>query len=207
MTRRVSIPMASIASSFRRSVWMRRGARAGRSTAIGCGSNVIANEGRPIALARSTTVSRIRRCPRWTPSKLPIVPTPPRGRSVWRRGSRMTCMGSCQLSADDATRHVVIERLFDPDRNDGSGCEVPAAGVGDQDTSVDVGRLRAHPALEEILVLLRGAFHDRLDRSAAQRAQLLSRDGLLQRQEKVLSPLLLLGRDGVPEGLGARAGL
>jgi hypothetical protein len=93
------MPSASIASSFWRSVWMRRGARSGRSTAIGWGSKVIAKEGRPVSRARVTTPSRMRRCPRWTPSKLPIVPTPPRGRSVERIGSRMTCIeaGLCFL--------------------------------------------------------------------------------------------------------------
>ena len=55
MTSRVSIPIASIASSFWRSVWMRRGARSGRRTAMGCGSNVIANDGRSTSRARATT--------------------------------------------------------------------------------------------------------------------------------------------------------
>ena len=46
------MPIASIASSFWRSVWIRRGAWSGRSTTIGCGSNVIAKDGRPISRAR-----------------------------------------------------------------------------------------------------------------------------------------------------------
>ena len=53
----------------------------GRSTFSGCGSKVSATDGTPSSRARATVPRGSAWWPRWTPSKLPMVTTPPRGRS------------------------------------------------------------------------------------------------------------------------------
>src|SRR6266508_357537 len=136
----------------------------------------MATEARPTSLPRSTTSSRILRCPRCTPSKFPIVTMPSRGRSEARRGSRTTRMGISRgyaslqskvqrpkRSADDSADEVVVVGVRDPDADDVARCDVATAGVVDQEAAVDLGRLRANPPFEQAFGLVARAFDDRFE--------------------------------------------
>src|SRR5262249_23771571 len=176
------MPIASTASSFCRRVWIRRGAWSGRRTASGCGSKVIATEGLETSRARAATVPRILRWPRWTPSKFPIVTTPPRGRSGARRGSRTTRIrpDPRRESGDEPSDQVVLVGLGHADPDDLSGRDIPAGRVVDQKPPVDLGGLRPDAPFEEVLGLLAWPFDDRLDLAADERPVLLPGDRLLE---------------------------
>src|SRR2546422_1338419 len=79
MNRRRSIPCAARISTFCWRVRIVRGALSGRRILRGWGSKATASASIRSARARSRTFSRILWCPRWTPSKFPMVATHARG--------------------------------------------------------------------------------------------------------------------------------
>ena len=83
-----SSPVAASSRSFDRSSVRRNTGSDGRSTLRGCGSNVTAIAGRRARAARERRASITARCPRCTPSKLPIAATAPLQRGRRRRHVR-----------------------------------------------------------------------------------------------------------------------
>src|SRR5687768_2654165 len=66
-------PAAASSSSLSRSRLSRAGAASGAKNSRGCGSKVSTQEVKSSSAALAVTRSMSARCPRWTPSKLPIV--------------------------------------------------------------------------------------------------------------------------------------
>src|SRR5262249_33979138 len=154
--------------------------------------------GREASRARATTASRILRCPRCTPSKFPMVTIPARGRSDARKGSRMTCIvldvsdplsALRSLSRDDRADEVIFVCLDDPDTDNSARPHRPTGGVVDQETAVDLGRLRTQPPFEQVIALIAGSFDEGLDDLPAESPVLLARDRLLKRKKEGLPPL------------------
>ena len=75
MTQSTSTPSASISSALRPGSVRIAGCEPGRTTSAGCGSNVTTTEATPSSRARCTVWPMICWCPRWTPSKTPMVTT------------------------------------------------------------------------------------------------------------------------------------
>ena len=87
-----SIPALSSNSNFSRKVVRRAGASSGEKNSRGCGSKVIAAVGRPSCCAAVDRACNMAWCPRWTPSKLPMVrargPIAEAGIPKWMRMNR-----------------------------------------------------------------------------------------------------------------------
>ena len=75
MTSVASGPCAAMRARFSSRDASGAGARSGRNTAAGFGSNVHTSDVTPSPRARSTAVSRILACARWMPSKAPSATT------------------------------------------------------------------------------------------------------------------------------------
>lgn len=73
-----STPCPRSNSSFSRRRVRRTGAESGEKNSRGCGSKITTQLGTPSSSERSRRRARIAWCPRWTPSKLPMVATQPR---------------------------------------------------------------------------------------------------------------------------------
>src|SRR5438067_4222921 len=73
---RTSSPAAAHSSRLRESVVIRGGAYSGARTFAGCGSKVSAAAGPDSSLPVARAASKRPRCPRWTPSKLPMARAP-----------------------------------------------------------------------------------------------------------------------------------
>ncbi|CPU67455.1 Uncharacterised protein [Mycobacteroides abscessus] len=85
-SRTASRPVAASSSTRSAMPVMSSGALSGRCTADGCGWNVTATARASRSRARSTMRPSTWACPRWTPSKLPIVTTDgPKPGGTWLR--------------------------------------------------------------------------------------------------------------------------
>src|SRR5438270_1336941 len=80
-----------------------------------------------------------------------------------------------------------------------------ASGVVDEEPTIDLGRLRAQTAFEQIVAFRTGALDDRFRDASLERAVLLARDRLLEGEQEFLAPLFLFRGDGISQGLGARS--
>src|SRR5215210_5747748 len=173
----------------------------------GWGSKVITTDGTPSSRARATTRSMMARWPRWRPSKLPILPMPPRGRSVlWLAyASWTTCMdrSRCSLSDDSGSGG---ERDFDAGGAFGTD-DVPdqVIGVGfgdlhlhqgtgrrrtvvDQEPAVDLRGHAMMAPLEEMLGFFTDPFDEDRQPPAEQPPPVLQGDRALRLQELAEPP-------------------
>ena len=128
ITHSTSTPSASISSALRAGSVSMAGCEPGRTTSDGCGSNVTTTDGTPSSPARSTVCPMICWCPRWTPSKTPIVTT-----------DRPQPAGAACTPATAACRSSLLSRRSAASRH-------PPAGPTDLRTAVRPGRARSPPA-------------------------------------------------------------
>ena len=152
--------------------------------------------GRVIATEARTTVSRLHA------TQIPTIVRASAGRrnsnvflklkAIRRRGRPRRSRRSSRSSRDTRS----------------PGNERPAARVGDQEPAVDLGRLRAQPALEQVLDLLAGPLDDRLDgRGRAAPGACRRAIGCWSESRKSLRRSFSSAGTGSPERLGARARL
>src|SRR6185295_18012903 len=155
------------------------------------------------------------RWPRCTPSKLPMVPTPPRGRSLLAYASWTTCMeGSGEHGggghplrvpytggADEMSHQVIREGFGDLHLDERSGRR---GAVVDQHAAVDLRRLPGVPALQQVLRLLADALDQHRHPPAHQPLPLRERDRPLRLQELAQPAALRVLRHAAREGGAGR---